>query len=465
MKTVSFFLTIFLISFTLKAQDITGQWNGILKVQGMQLALVFNVEKTENGYRSTMDSPDQGQKDIPVTNTTFESPKVKFELKKMRIEYYGELKGDKIVGMYRQGKHEFPMDLSREVVVKEVVKRPQEPMEPYPYYSEDVTFQNRKGNITLSGTLTLPEKEGIFPVAILITGSGPQNRDEEILGHKPFLIIADHLTKNGIGVLRFDDRGVGQSTGDFNTATSADFATDVESAVEYLKTRTEVDKNMIGLIGHSEGGIIAPMVASKSKDVNFMVLLAGSGIRGDKILLLQEELIARASGASEKDIDEFIWNSNTVFQMIMHSTDNLKLKTDLTTLFNEMLDNDMNIEILDGMTRDEFVSSYVDDLINPWRQYFLKHDPAPTLAKVTCPVLAVNGGKDLQVPPKENLIAIEEALKNGGNRNVTIKEFANLNHLFQECETGLPSEYATIEQTFSPVVLGEITKWLKIQTK
>ena len=465
MKNFIILLVTLITTLTSTAQDITGQWNGVLKVQGTQLRVVFNITQTENGFSSTMDSPDQGAKGIPVTNTTFENQKIKFEVTNPRIEYDGELSGDEIIGTFKQGGQEFPMNLSRKAIEKEIIKRPQEPIKPYPYYSEDVVFENTKANISLAGTLTLPKKDGIFPVVILITGSGPQNRDEELLGHKPFLIISDYLTKNEIAVLRYDDRGVGQSTGDFNTATSADFATDVESAIAYLKTRKEIKKNKIGLIGHSEGGLIAPIVASKSKDVNFIVLLAGTGIQGDKLLLLQQELIAKANGVSEAEIEKTTQNDSKVFEMVVKSNDNQKLKTDLTKLINELLENEPNTEIPNGMTKEEFISEQVNQFSSPWMVYFMKFNPAITLEKVKCSVLAVNGEKDLQVPPKENLIAIKNALTKGGNKNVTTKEFPNLNHLFQECETGSPNEYATIEQTFSPVVLEEITKWIKKQTE
>lgn len=465
MRTFSILLITFLTSFTLKSQDITGQWNGVLKVQGTQLKLVFNVTKIDNGYSSTMDSPDQGAKGIPVTNTTFENFKIKFEIANARIEYNGELKENQIVGTFKQGGQEFPMNLSRKSIDKEVVKRPQEPTKPYNYYSEDVTFQNIKANISLSGTLTLPKKDGIFPIVILITGSGPQNRDEELFGHKPFLVISDYLTKSGIGVLRYDDRGVGQSKGDFKISTTADFATDVESAIAYLKTRKEINKKKIGLVGHSEGGLIAPIVAAKSKDVDFIVLLAGTGIQGDKLLLLQQELIAKANGVSETDIKKSIKRNAELFEMIVNSNDNQKLKTDLTNSINETLKNDTSTEIPNGMTKEEFVSTQVNQISSPWMQYFIKFNPATTLQKVKCPVLAVNGEKDLQVPPKDNLTAIKTALTKGGNKNITTMEFPNLNHLFQECKTGSPSEYATIEQTFSPTALEEIANWIKIQTK
>ncbi|MFB9054133.1 alpha/beta hydrolase family protein [Formosa undariae] len=465
MKNFIILLVTLLTTLPSIAQDITGQWNGILKVQGTQLRLVFNVTKTENGFSSTMDSPDQGAKDIPVTNTTFENPKIKFEVTNARIEYEGQLSGNEIIGTFKQGGQEFPMNLSKNAIEKDVIKRPQEPLKPYPYYSEDVSFKNTKANISLAGTLTLPKKDGIFPVVILITGSGPQNRDEELLGHKPFLIISDYLTKNGIAVLRYDDRGIGQSTGDFETATSADFATDVESAMTYLKTRKEINKNKIGLVGHSEGGLIAPMVASKSKDVNFIVLLAGTGIQGDKLLLLQQALIAKANGVPQTDINESIQTNSKLFEMVVKSDDNSKLKADLTDKLNELLKNTPSTEIPGGMKKEAFISMQVNQISSPWMVYFMKFNPSTILEQVTCPILAVNGEKDLQVPSKENLSAIKKALTKGGNLNVTTKEFPNLNHLFQECETGSPNEYATIEQTFSPIVLEEITTWIKTQTE
>jgi hypothetical protein len=453
------------ILFSTKAQDISGTWNGVLKVQGTQLQLTFNVDKTESDFSATMDSPDQGAFGIPVTKTIFENNMIKFEVSKLLIVYQGELKENEIIGTFKQGGQEFPMNLSKNKIEKEIVKRPQEPSKPYPYRSEDITFQNEKANILLSGTLTLPEKEGNYPVVILISGSGPQNRDEELLGHKPFLVLADHLTKNGIAVLRYDDRGVGASKGDFNSATSADFATDVESAIAYLKTRKEINKKKIGLVGHSEGGLIAPMIASKSKDVNFIVLLAGPGITGAKILLLQQELIARASGASETDIKKTYDANKAVFDLVENTNDDQKLKEDLTKLLFASLENNQTMEIPEALTKEEYVSMQISKVLNPWMKFFLKYDPATALEKIKCPVLAVNGEKDLQVPPKENLSTIKNALTKGGNKKVSIIEFPNLNHLFQEAKTGNTSEYASIEQTFSPIALEAITNWIKIQVE
>ena len=350
-------------------------------------------------------------------------------------------------------------------IEKERLIRPQEPIKPYPYYSQDITFENNKAGISLAGTLSLPSKEGVFPVVILISGSGPQNRDEELLGHKPFLVLSDFLTRNGIAVLRYDDRGTALSKGDFKTATSADFATDVESAIAYLKTRKEINTKNIGLIGHSEGGLIAPMVASKSKDVAFIVLLAGTGIQGDRLLLLQQKLIGKASGISDDDLQKSKLTNRKVFDIVNKSSNLEKLNLDLTNYIKQTLKDNLNTGKPVGMSDDEFVNLQVKQIANPWMQYFIKYNPAPTLEMVKCPVLAINGEKDLQVPPKENLEAIKSALSKGGNKKVTTKVLPNLNHLFQECKTGSPDEYATIEQTFSPTALSEILKWLQMQTK
>jgi pimeloyl-ACP methyl ester carboxylesterase len=357
------------------------------------------------------------------------------------------------------------MALVTYIIVRPSKTRPQEPTKPYGYYSEEVTFQNPQANVTLSGTLTLPSVEGNYPAVILISGSGPQNRDGEMIGHKPFLVLSDHLTKNRIAVLRYDDRGVGKSSGDFNAGTSLDFATDVASAIAYLKTRNEINKNKIGLVGHSDGGMIAPMVAARSSDVNFIVLLAGPGIQGGKLLINRQELIERASGMSETEMQKSRKGAEEIIAMVADSKDLLSLKTDLIKYFKDHNDDIPDYAIPPGVTKEQFISGRIEMLSTPWFQYFFNYDPAPTLEKVTCPVLALNGEKDVQVPSKENLAAIGAALKKGGNDKVTIKELPNLNHLFQECKTGMVDEYATIDQTFSPVALDEISTWILKQVK
>ncbi|WP_162128427.1 alpha/beta hydrolase family protein [Flavobacterium phycosphaerae] len=469
MKKAAFLIAFSLTSLVSIAQDITGQWNGMLKVPGAQLRLVLNITKTDTGYSATMDSPDQGAAGIPVTTTTFENGKLSFSIPAGHIEYTGELKDKAVVGTFKQNGMEFPMNLSREAIEKKEPKRPQEPKEPFAYYSEDVTFTNAKDNITLAGTLTLPKKEGVYPVVILVSGSGPQNRNEELLGHKPFLVLADYLTKQGIGVLRYDDRGVGESKGDFKTATTADFATDAASAVAYLKTCKECNAKKIGIMGHSEGGVIAPMVAAQSKDVSFIVLLAGTGIPGDELLLLQQEAIARVEGATDAEIASSKATNRKVFDMIKSAKDASILNADLTKYLTNLQKNPPKGEKApakpQGLSDEGFVALQVSQIANPWMTYFIKYNPATALEKVKCAVLAVNGEKDLQVPPKENLSAINKALLKAGNKNVTLHEFPGLNHLFQECKTGSPNEYADIEQTFSPDALAYVAQWINNQTK
>jgi fermentation-respiration switch protein FrsA (DUF1100 family) len=470
MKSATLILLLILITISSKAQDIIGQWKGILKVQGMELKILFNIAKNDTGYTSTMDSPDQGVKDIPVTVTNFNNSLLTLEIKNAGIKYTGELNKENIItGNFNQAGQIFPMNLTRQETISETNTRPQEPTKPYPYYAEDVSFTNNTNNITLEGTLTLPNKEGNFPAVVLISGSGPQNRDEEILGHKPFLVLADHLTKNGIAVLRFDDRGTGKSLGVFKTATTADFALDVEAAVQYLQSRKEINTKKIGLIGHSEGGIIAPMVAARSGkvgyvlNVSFIVLLAGTGIPGDQLLLLQQQLIGKASGMSEADLSESKKQNKAAFDIVVKATDTAGLNKNLTAYIKQVYNT---LPVAKRPSNEAaFVSQQIGQLTNPWIQFFLKYNPAPTLQHVQCPVLALNGSNDLQVPASVNLAAIKKALEKGGNKNITVKELPALNHLFQESTTGSPSEYGKIEQTISPVALNEISKWIKEQVK
>jgi uncharacterized protein len=466
MKKVTSIIILGLTTLTMFGQEIVGPWYGKLEVRGIQLRIVFNITKTENGYTSTMDSPDQGANGIPVTTTSFESPVLKLGITSAGIAYEGTLDNtNTITGTFKQGGMSLPLNLGREKLEAKKAARPQEPTKPYPYYAEEVIFENKKDSIKLAGTLTLPQKDGVFPAVILITGSGPQNRDEELLGHKPFLILADHLARNGIAVLRFDDRGTFESKGNFKTATTMDFATDVEAALTYLLTRKEIDKKKIGLIGHSEGGIIAPIVAAKSKSVDFIVLLAGTGIPGGQLLLMQQELIGKASGASEADLQQSQKINSGVFEIVTKSTNTEKLTADLTDYLKKALLSDTTAKVPAGMTEDEFINGQVKQITSPWMVFFIKYNPAIILEKVKCPVLALNGSKDLQVPPKVDLDAIKTALEKGGNKHVTTIELPGLNHLFQECQTGSPDEYAKIEQTMSPVALDEITKWILIQVK
>ena len=436
-------------------QDITGQWNGVL----MNMRLVFHINKTGDGYTSTMDSPDQGASGLAVATTKFDGSKLSITMPNIGLTYEGEFKTDSVVGIFKQGALSLPMTLKRTVEKPKPLVRPQEPKPPYPYISEDITFENKSERITLAGTLTMPATGSNFTAVILISGSGQQDRNEEMLGHKPFLVIADYLTRNGIAVLRYDDRGTAQSTGNFHTANLLDFAVDAESAIAYLKTRKEINPLKIGLMGHSEGGEVAPMVTVLTNDVDFIVILAGSGIRGYSLALLQQELLLRTSGASEDEIAKALKISSEVINMIAKAMKPLSQKK-ITDFIKTNLKDEIAGIIPEGMTEDDFIKMVAKRYSSPYMQYLLNYDPAPVLERVKCPVLAVTGSMDLQVPPKENLTAISAALKKGGNHNVTVKEYPGLNHLFQKCTTGSMDEYAIIEETFSPEVLNDITEWI-----
>lgn len=339
-------------------------------------------------------------------------------------------------------------------------KHPQEPQKPYPYYSEDVEFTNSKTGDVLAGTLTLPEKTGAYPAVVLITGSGPHNRDEEVSGgHKPFLVLADHLTKKGIAVLRFDDRGVGKSTGDFAKATSMDFADDVESAVGYLKSRKKIEVSKIGLIGHSEGGTIATIVAGRSQDIDFITLLAAPGIRGDSLMSIQIGLVGNSIGLSQSEISQAREMSSAAYKVVQSTGNPKERNAKLTVLAENAFQNFPKKLMPANITKAQFVSEQVAAVTTPWWIFFLKYDPVSSLTKVTCPVLALNGGRDVQVTPKENLTAIANSLRNL-NGKVTTREMPGLNHFFQECDECTMQEYAKLEQTFSPKALDEISTWV-----
>jgi len=451
--------------------DLTGIWQGVLKVGGLELRLVIKVSKTpDDQYTATLDSPDQGAKDIPASLVAFKNGDVKIEIKAIFGVYEGKMEDDNtITGEWKQGPTTLPLIMKRIDKAPELPRRPQEPQKPYPYREEEVSYDNAKSGVKLAGTLTLPNSAGPFPAAILISGSGPQDRDEALLGHKPFLVLADYLTRQAIAVLRFDDRGVGKSTGEFAKATSADFATDVFAGVEYLKTRKEINPKQIGLIGHSEGGLIAPMVAAQSPDAAFIVLMAGPGISGDEILYLQSGLIARACGANETAIAKNLDLQKKMFAVIKAEKDNVVAEKKLHPIWTQALTTLTHEEkkALDfaGASPDSLFQAQIKQLLSPWFRYFLFYNPQPTLQKVKCPVLAINGEKDLQVPPKENLAAIAKALKAGGNKNFVTKELAGLNHLFQTAQTGAPAEYVKIEETISPVALQALGDWILAQAK
>jgi uncharacterized protein len=443
-------------------KGIEGIWQGTLKISGIELRILFKIKVEQDGsFSATMDSPDQGAKDIPVSEVIFENDSLRIEVKVVMGKYIGLFDEEKniIKGNWVQSGMTLPLVLKHLDKAPEM-NRPQTPEKPYPYNEEEVEYRNEKAGIKLAGTLTFPKGSAPFPTVILITGSGAQNRDEEIFGHRPFLVLADYLTRLGIAVLRVDDRGVGGSGGSISQSTTADFAGDVLSGVRFLKSRDEIDTSKIGLIGHSEGGIIAPMVAANSDDVSFIVLMAGTGLTGEAILYLQAALIAKTNGANEEAIAKNRILQEKLFKILKEETDNIETEKKLKQVLQESheLFSEAEKEKLGNM--DSQIDIQLKQLTSKWIRFFLTYDPKVALTKVKCPVLAINGEKDLQVPPRENLIAIEDALTLGGNNNYSIKELPDLNHLFQTATTGSPNEYGKIEETISPSALKIIGDWI-----
>lgn len=406
MRKIALWTSCMLFCLRLAAQSpVSGDWNGSLEIGAMKLRLVFHIEEKEGVYTATMDSPDQGAKGIPVPTVSFRQDTLSLEAPALRMLYTGVLKGNLLDGQFEQGAVSVPLKLHQGLVA---VRRPQTPPKPYPYLSEEVWIDNTEAGIALSGTLSRPFKGSNFPAVVLVSGSGPQNRDEEIFEHKPFLILSDYLTRHGIAVLRYDDRGTAKSGGIYNTAGMNDFASDALAAVQYLKTRKEINPEQIGIAGHSEGGCIAILLAAKHKEeIAFIVSLAGVAIRGDSLMKAQRYLIGKAYGMSDADIRK-------------------------------------NEEMLSKMP-----------VTSPELLSILQWDPAPLLPQIQCPVLAVNGEKDLQVPSGMNLEAVKAGVK-----QATVKEYPGLNHLFQHAVTGLPAEYGQIEETMAPEVLQDITAWI-----
>lgn len=444
--------------FPLKAQEITGSWYGELEVMGRTIPLVIHINEAEEGFSATMDSPGQSATGIKVSSIVFENDTLKLNIPAIGIFYEGKFLEDQQIlkGTFEQGNLKVPLEFSREKPKKEEISRPQEPKPPFPYFSKEVKFKNEQDSIQLAGTLTIPDEKGAFPAVILISGSGLQNRDSELFGHKPFLVIADHLTRNGIAVLRYDERGVGESEGNAATATTFDFASDVKAAVDFLRTRKEIDPEQIGLIGHSEGGVIAPLVANETGEIGFVVLLAGPAMPGDELLLLQNRELLEKSGWSDKRINQRLKALKTSFSVIKNSEKTgAALQKELKTVLAQFGDT-----IPAPQKR-----GLIEQLSTPWMLSFIKYDPVPALEELEVPVLALFGENDFQVPPEVNSKKMKAALEKGGNPNFSVITVGDLNHLFQKSETGLMEEYAEIEQTFSPEALKLISFWIQKQTE
>ena len=384
-----------------------GVWTGKLNVGPQTLTLVLHVTHEALGNAvCSLDSPDQGAMNIPVKSDYCSADSISVSLEQLGLSYQGRLKGDEIVGTFTQGAT-FPLTLKRG---EETLKRPQNPVEPFPYKTEEVTFTNATDKATLAGTLSYPTdyKKGKTPVVLMVTGSGQENRDEEVFGHKPFLVIADYLARHGVASLRYDDRGFGKSIGgDVKHATTADFARDAASGIEFLRTLKCFSK--VGVLGHSEGGSIAFMLGAKGK-VDFVISMAGIGVRGDTALTAQANRLLELSGQPMR----------------------------LSTL-------------------QYHVNAYMKK--SPWLNFFMDYDPSGDITKTLCPVMVINGERDVQVISSLNLIGIKGHLTE--NPKNFVKEYPALNHLFQHCTAGNVSEYRMIEETISPEVLEDIARFIK----
>ncbi len=433
-----------------------GIWLGVLDTGAVKLRLAFHVDKQPDGsLRATLDSLDQGATGIAVDRAVLTGSSVRFEMTKLGATFEGKLDGDALAGTFTQGGRSLPLALSR-VDQIDPPRRPQHPTRPFPYREQEVSIPvaaapldpKRAGEmITLAGTLSLPAGDGPFPGVVFVTGSGPQDRDETVAGHKPFLVISDALVRRGIATLRIDDRGVGKSGGTAEHATTLDFVEDVRSELGWLAARPEIDKRAIGVLGHSEGGLIAPIVASKDDRARFIVMLAGPAMTGEQILYAQQALIARVGGASEAKIQRERTASEQLYKRLRVARTDAEADAAIDAFVAADPQERAEREAARKLLRSR------------WLRTFLVLDPVPYLSRVRVPVLALSGERDLQVP-KDNLPLLERAFQRGGNRDATVKLLPGINHLFQHCTTGAPGEYSTIEETFAPEALQLVTDWL-----
>ncbi|NWJ49667.1 MAG: alpha/beta hydrolase [Bacteroidetes bacterium] len=467
MKMLKYFLIMSLtfFPFVLIAQQnqrFVGSWMGKLNVGAIELRLGINLKTDSTGLiHTTLDSPDQNAYGLKTDSTNINGNIVTIEAKNMMARFVGTLlAGDSAInGTWSQGGKIFDLNLKK-LQRPIIINRPQEPKQPFPYKSEEVKFTNIKANIELAGTLTLPQGEGPFPAVVLVTGSGPQNRDETLMGHKPFLVISDFLTRHGIAVLRYDDRGIGKSKGSFSLATSFDFADDAEAGFMWLKQQPLIDKNRTGIAGHSEGGLIAPIVASRNKNVDFIILIAGTGVSGEDIILAQAQLIGLKSGGSPEALKENDLFSRKLYSAIKKEPNNDKAIPELTKIYEEGIDNSKFLDDKVKVLQKKQMNSLLLQITSPWFRTFLQLDPKPYLLKTKCQVLAMNGTKDLQVPCDLNLNAIDKYLKLAGNKHYKILKIDGVNHLFQHCEKGIPAEYSAIEETFAPEALNAMSDFI-----
>lgn len=443
--------------------DVAGRWMGrIATPTGQKLRVVFNIEEADDGtLTATAKSPDQSDQSAPASALALTEDSLRVEA--FGAVFEGKIGADvqAIEGTFEQGGFSTPLTLRRtedDAAKTEEAqaerRRPQEPQPPFPYDSEDVTYPGGAEGVTLAATLTTPEGAGPHPAVVLISGSGPQNRNAETpgfdIGHKPFLVLADYLTRRGIAVLRYDERGIGRSTGSLAGLTSEDLAGDVQAGLDYLRSRSDLKLGKLGLVGHSEGGLIAPMLAARSGSaVDFLVLLAGPSVRGDEIIAEQVERLALANDRSPEKAAEQRAAQERILAAVTQAPDSAAAAERVRAVLKE-----------EGVDAGEASARM---LTSPWYRRFLSYNPRPALRKLGVPVLALYGTKDVQVPADQNAPAARDALAN--DPDATVKVLPGLNHLFQTAETGSPNEYGQIEETFAPAALEMIGDWIAAHTK
>ncbi len=449
-------------------KNITGIWEGKLNTGQFYIRLAFHIDlQSDKSYKGAMDSPDQGILGVPCDHVILIGDSLDIEVKPT-IGMTGRMINDTtFAGRWNQGGKLLPFVIYKVKQASKIPLRPQTPKPPFKYNSEDVEFDNADKSVHFGATFTYPKGKGPFPTAILITGSGQQDRDETIFGHKSFAVIADYLTNRGIAVLRVDDRGMGKTTGDLTKATSADFANDVEAELQYLKTSKEADPKKMGMIGHSEGGLIASIVAARNPDINFVIMLAGPGVKGSEILVKQTHDIYIANGVPVDATDAYCVIFKKILEEFMASDDTAmvhkKVMADYTAWKAQQTPATLTaLKINTDSTGDKkIINDFMAGFSSPWIRYFILTDPKPLIEKFHCKVLALDGSKDLQVNAEINLKAIHDALSKSKSPSFETKELPGLNHLFQTCKTCTVGEYQELEETFSPTALEVMWKWME----
>lgn len=457
MKKIFYLFLICLQFSCADAQTFDGSWKGEVSVSGQKLLLVFNLKQDSNdNWVGTFESPMQTSLKFPINTIEVNKDSISMDVKAIGLFYTAYLDRDKDVmkGVMKQGSFESAMILVRSESEQSGLSRKQDVFPPYDYIEQEVTFQNVKGNATLAGTLTYPKGGGAFPAVILVNGSGQQNRDSEVFGHRPFKILADHLSKNGFAVLRYDDRGIGGSKGEVNLATTVDFASDANAAVDFLSRQQMVNTEKIGIIGHSEGALIAEMVATENDNVNYIALLSGPVLKGDSLLILQSYALGKVAGLSEPALEINKRNNRRLYDILL--TD--EPPEDLAKSLEKELISQNN-----GNALTSAMKVKLSPMLIPWFKTFLRIDPAYYLKQVTVPVFASFGGKDIQVPANENIYALQRLHLN--TTDVIIKDYPNLNHLFQNAQTGKIEEYFENSESFNEQLMDDLTKWLKLKAK